>query len=293
MMKPQNGENTRRLGRACRRWGGLTVLGSVWVLGVLTCARYEATGTVSALQIVQVQTVGAADCVVAGSPTPQTYTHGTFDVYLPDGVFRFYFLPVVVTNNLDSIGGTKATEMNNIVLSNFSVELSAPGVTWTSSCPATFDTDRFTRVLAPGGGSFGTYVKVVTPFHAQCLLEALPASASTDITLSVTLRAKGDHGGTAIKSAPFSYSIDVCAGCLQKGYRTASLARFEYPNYAPCAALTGTNPYAGNPCLSPGEDEKILCCGLPGGTVLCPAVPTGVINTDTSTSTATSTNTGG
>jgi len=278
-----------RFGRLGRMWIAWIAGFVVMVVGLFACS---ATDEFTALQIVQVQNLSSSDCIVPGSMTAETHKSGKFDVYLPDNIFRPYKLALLVTNNLDSVGGSKATEMNNIFLTHFSVQLSAPGVTWTSSCPANFDTDQFTYELTPAGGSFGTWINILAPYHAQCLLDylgTLGGGTTPDVTVTVTILAKGHHGGTDIQSAPFVYSIDVCAGCLQTGYSDPALVTYNYPNYAPCAALAGSNPYPGDPCLSPGEDEKILCCVLPDKTVICPAVPTGSTSTITSTSTTTAT----
>jgi len=273
------------------------------LFGLFACGRFLATDAYNALQIVQVQVLAAGDCTVPGTPTSSTQSSGTLDVYLPDGSYPPYVLPLVIANNLDSVGGTKATEMNNITLTHFSIALSAPGMSWDSSCPANFDSESSTYTLAPAGGSIGRAVQIIEPQHARCLLLALapqPPEPPRHILVTATILAKGHHGGTDIQSAPFVFPVDVCTGCLQDGYTEPSVVQYNYPaGYPACASLTGTNPYPGDPCFSPGQDKEILCCGLmnASGTEVgvCPAVPTGststATGTDTSTSTATSTTT--
>jgi hypothetical protein len=233
----------------------------------------------TALQIVQVQVLSGGDCTVPKAPTSIHRSSGTLDLALPDGSAPAYYLPVAVANNLDSSGSTPATEMNNLTLTHFTVELSAPNVDWPRACPATFDTLAVTDLLGPGTTA-GISLNVITPSHAQCLL---PYVTGTPLLVTATIWAKGRHGGTNITSLPFVYPIEVCAGCLQQGYSDPTLKPYQYPAAPPlCSALTGANPYAGDPCFPPGQDAQILCCALPsttGGTpkdvAACPGVFTG------------------
>jgi hypothetical protein len=180
--------------------------------------------------------------------------------------------------------------MNNIGFGHFTVELSAPNVPWSDACPATFDTQTVTELIPPGGMA-GAAFDVITPSHSRCIRGHVPAEG---LVVTAKIKAKGRHGGTSIESAPFIYTIDVCMGCLQDNYTDPALVAYRYPaNYPLCAALTGSNPYAGDACLPPGQDATILCCGLPtvvGGVstdmAVCPAVFTGTTSTDTSTATS-------
>lgn len=266
--------------------------------GLLSCSSWKANEAFNSLQIAQVQTISQTDatCVVPAEASTAMRTRGTLDVYLPDGSFPPYVLPLLLVNNLDPVGGTKATEMNNITLTHFTIELSAPGMGWPASCPPTFDSESFTAVLAPSGGAIGYAVPIIKGQHSLCLLAHLnpqPGQAPQYITVKATITAKGKHGGTTIESAPFVFNVDVCTGCLQNRYDKAELIKYQYPaGYPACDALTGDNPYPGNPCLAPGQDEPILCCGYTDNSgnqrAACPAVPTGKTSTDTSTSTSTS-----
>ncbi len=274
-----------------KKWFGWDVAIFVIVLGLVACGRFLATDAFQALQIVQVQVLTGADCTVPGTPTSSHITTGTLDLALPDGSLPPYLLPVAVANNLDAVGGTKADEMNNITLTHFTVELSAPNVAWSSSCPATFDTPTFTFVLAPGGTT-GADLQAITPSHSRCILPYVPAEG---LTVTAKIWAKGRHGGTTIESAPFLFPIYVCTGCLQQGYTDPALVVYRYPaDYPLCASLTGTNPYTGDSCLPPGQDATILCCGVTtsvGGVsqnvAVCPGVFTGTTSTATSTDTST------
>jgi hypothetical protein len=264
--------------------------------GLLSCSSWKANDAFDSLQIVQVQTVSGTgtDCVVPATASASGRTEGTLDVYLPDGSYPPYLLPLLITNNLDSVGGSTATEMNNITLNHFTVTLSAPGMSWPESCPATFDSESFTILLQPAGTA-GYAVPIIRAQHSQCLLAKLapqPGQAPQHVRVKASVVAKGSHGGTGIESAPFVFNVDVCTGCLQDSYSVSSLLIYNYPaGYPACNALSGGNPYPGNPCFAPGQDEPILCCGYTDNDgrqrAACPAVPTGKTSTDTSTSTTT------
>jgi hypothetical protein len=245
------------------------------------------TDAYTALQIVQVQVLSGGDCTVPGNPTSRHKSTGTLDLDLPDGSAPAYTLPVAVANNLASIDVSTATETNNVTLTDFTLELSAPNVVWSDTCPATFDTTAFNYLLAPGTTA-GVSLDVITSSHSRCIRPFVPAQG---LVVTATIWAKGRHGGTSIESAPFVFPIAVCTGCLQQGYSDPALIPYQYPaNYPSCAALTGVNPYVGDPCASPGQDATILCCGAAttvGGTTpnvaVCPGVFTGTASTDAST----------
>ncbi len=268
-------------------------------LGLLSCQSWKAEEAKTSLQIVQTQAVtgNPPNCVVSATASTSYKTSGTLDVFLPDNSFPPYLLPLLITNNMDSVGGTKATEMNNITLTHFTISLSAPGMTWPDSCPATFDSDPFTVPLAPAA-STGSSVYVIRQQHSICLAAALDPQPSDDtprhILVTAKVKAKGVHGGTTIESAPFTYVIDVCTGCLQDSYSDPALMIYNYnAGYPACAALTA-NPYPGLACLPPGQDAPILCCGYLDAKgqrrAICPAVPAAkTTSTNTSTDTSTST----
>ena len=269
------------------KWLGWDVGIVVSVLGLVACGRLLATDALQALQIVQVQVMPAGDCTVPGEATGTHRTSGVLDLALPDQTLPpRYFLPILVANNLSSLGGSAADEENNMTLTHFTVELSAANVGWSDTCPARFDTPSFSYLLAPGA-STGAGVDVITPSHASCILPNVPEEG---MVVTANVYAKGRHGGTSIESAALVYPIVVCKGCLQKTYTEPALAVYRYPAPYPfCDALTGVNPYMGETCLPPGQDATILCCGVTDAsgrtTPLCPGVFTGSTVTTTSTTT--------
>jgi hypothetical protein len=251
----------------------------------------------TALKIEQVQVL-SSDCSVPATATLRK-DKGFLDVGLPDAfndppTYHPYLLPLLLTNTLDSVGGTTATEMNNILLQHFTVELSAPGVTWNASCPATFDTEPITVTMAPGA-SVGASLYIITAAHSQCLLPQVPEGS---LWLTAKVKAVGRHGGTDIKSAWFTYSLVVCKGCLQTDYTDPALVDYAYPaDYPACNAISSSsaNPYAGDKCLPAGQDATILCCGststvngVARNVARCPGVFTGSTATSTATDTSTS-----
>jgi hypothetical protein len=267
-------------------------------VGLVSCQSWKAEEAQTSLQIVQTQSISGTppNCIVSATASTSYQTKGTLDVFLPDNSFPPYLLPLLIANNLDAVGGTKATEMNNITLTHFTISLSAPGMTWPASCPATFDSDLFTVPLSPGA-STGYAVPIIQQQHSICLAAALDPQPSDKnprhILVTAKVRAKGVHGGTTIESAPFTYNVDVCTGCLQNNYSDPALMIYDYnAGYPACAALTA-NPYTGLACLPPGQDAPILCCGYFDAKgekrAVCPAVPAANTSTTTSTDTSTST----
>jgi hypothetical protein len=275
-----------------KKWIGWDLGIVALVLGGAACGRMLAKDAFLALQIKQVQVLSGGDCTVPGTPTAAYQPKGTLDLDLPDLAFPPYIMPLAIANNLSANGASPAEEMNNITLTHFTVQLSAANVAWNDSCPATFDTERFTFTIGPGG-STGAAIEAITSAHSQCLYPYIPAE---HLRVTAKVWAKGRHGGTSIESAPFVYPIDVCKGCLQRGYTEPALVPYTYGTgiYPLCSALTGTNPYQGDPCFPPGQDAIILCCGATvtvGGASqtipMCPGVFTGSTATATATSTAT------
>jgi hypothetical protein len=242
-----------------RKWFAYGMGCAAIAFGIVACGSITATDAFLALQIKQVQVLSGGTCTIPGTPTSTFRDRGILDLALPDGSTPPYFLPVVVVNNLTSVGGSAAQEMNNISLSHFTVELSAPGVSWGASCPATFDTQSITVLIAPGG-SVGEGLEIIQAVHAQCLQPVVPQE---HLTVTAKIWAKGHHGGTEIRSAPFIYTVDVCKGCLQTDYKDPALVAYRYPaDYPMCASFVGINPYPGDPCLPPGQDATIFCCAI-------------------------------
>ena len=276
-----------------RKWVACGIGFAAIACGLVACKSMLATDAYNDLQIKQVQVLSGGDCTVPGTPTALMRHKGVLDLALPDGSTPPYYLPVVVLNNLSSVGGSTADEMNNIDLQHFEINLSAPGVNWDGCPPTKFSTEDFTDRIAPGG-SVGESFNVLTAAHSQCLQPQVPPE---ELVVTASIKAIGRHGGTSIESAPFLYTIVLCRGCLQTGYTDPALVTYQYDaDYPACASLLGSNPYPGDPCLPPGQDKMIFCCGstrvvdkVAQNVVLCPGVFTGTTATSTSTSTSTTT----
>lgn len=255
--------------KSSRTWLGRDVGIIALAFSLAACGRMLATDAYTALEIKQVQVLEEGDCTVPGEPTSAHRSQGVLDIDLPHRTLDEnawpYLLPVAVANNLASVGATPAEEMNNITLTHFTVELSGPSGVWSDACPGTFDTLHFSYRLAPGGTS-GAWLEALTAMHSICL-----RSTALPVVVTASVQAKGRHGGTPIESAPLVYPITVCAGCAQQGYNDPDLVNYTYPDYPRCDALATENVFLGDPCLSPGQDATILCCGMPDGKPLCPA----------------------
>lgn len=271
------------------KWFACAVGCAAMAFVFVACEHITATDAYTALQIAQVQVLSGGDCSVPSTATTLHRISGVLDLDLPDGSTPPYYLPVLVVNNLDSLGDSTAEEMNNITLTHFSVELSAPGVNWGDSCPATFDTQLFSDNIPPGG-SDGASLYVITKTHSQCLQSQIPAAG---LLVTASIVARGHHGGTGIQSAPFIFTVTLCRGCLQTDYtKTAALIPYRYPADTPmCASFDAStpNPYTGDECFSPGQDATIFCCAVtekintvPQDVAVCPGTFTGVASTATS-----------
>ncbi len=272
-----------------KKWLACDVGILVLVLGLTACDRMLAKDAFAALQIKQAQVLEGT-CTVPAEPTAAHRSRGTLDIDLPDLKFPPYVLPVSVANNLAALGASPAEEMNNITLTHFTIELSADGVSWDDSCPKTFDTQKFTFTIEPGGAT-GAHFSALTSAHSRCLYPYIPAGS---LTVTAKIWAKGRHGGTSIESAPFVFPIDVCKGCLQQGYTQPELVVYNYPaDYPVCSSVKGVNPYIGDDCFAPGQDKPILCCSVQtavgGATQNIPVCPGFFTGDSTSTATDTST----
>jgi hypothetical protein len=203
----------------------------------------------------------------------------------------------VVANQLASFKGSgtgQAEELNNVTVTGFGVQIAPPSgvssIPWEEGCSGDFDWQVATKPLPPAA-TMGAPVEAIRSCNAGVLRRLFQTkeagfdpNLSAEVYLHVTLRAKGRHGTSDVESAPFTFPIRVCYGCLQTGYLQPGYAQYNFPNIAACEVLT-SNPYPGNPCNT-AQDAQILCCSDKKAGIVCPGVPD-----PTATGTATSTST--
>ncbi len=268
---------TRR-SRSAWRWISLAVP----VAGLLSTACVVDDGP-HALLIEQTQSPMEGTCASPAEVGEVRLISGVLDVGLNrDYPYRMY---PVVTNQLASFragGQSKADELNNVTLTGFRVSIEPPpgvaSIPWAEGCPGDFDYDVETHLLAPEA-SVGSIVEAIRYCHVPVLRQQFESGVagfdpnlSAEVVLRVTLKAKGRHGSDDLRSAPFTFPIRVCVGCLQTGYAEPGFAQYDFPNIPACEALS-SNPYPGNAC-DPGQDGLILCCRDQTSRIICPAVPT-------------------
>jgi hypothetical protein len=237
----------------------------------------------SALTILQNQTPlissDNASCSIPGMQTETRGVQGTYDVAL-DQDYPYYLYPLL-QNQLPALNASSVPP-NRVNITSWEVKIEPPpgiSVPWTDACPAEFDYPG--PVLIDPGQQAASIIEVMRPCHNNLirkLMESskLPSTLSERVLFQVVVRAKGRHGGTEIKSDPFTYPIRVCYGCLQTGIELPAYAAFNFPKVPPCKNLKA-NPYKGNPCNVAQDFGPVLCCAQDVQTLQlqCPAVGTG------------------
>jgi hypothetical protein len=212
-------------------------------------------------------------CLVPAERGQVRQTQGIYDVGLDRG-YGYQLYPLV-SSALPETSEGALTELNLIAYEGVEVEIEPPpGITvnFPPECPAEFDyPDRFT--LAPGE-DVASIVNVMLECHSVALRALFPAGQQDrQFLFSVSVRAKGRHGNDTIRSEPFEYPVNVCFGCLQKGFG-AGLEDLDFPALANCDNLAA-NPYIGNPCNIAQDSGPVLCCARQGNPndVECPGRP--------------------
>lgn len=255
------------------------------LLSVMVGATGSCTSEVNnALVIVWAQ-VAKADktgCMIPG-------TRGT--TYKPDGILDVgldqdypYNLYPLIENNL-SVAKAMMVESNKIRITGTDVKLvPPPGVTFTpaAGCPAEFLHPN--PLLIDPNGEAALAVQAIKPCHVPVLRAMFgvpkpaglsPAVSAVEIFTAV-IQVRGIHGGTEIVSEAFEFPIQVCLGCLQRGFNLKGFEDFDYPNVADCRNLLD-NPFTGNACNIAQDFGPVLCCS-PDGTrkIECPGRARGV-----------------
>jgi hypothetical protein len=213
----------------------------------------------------QVPMSSGGGCSIPVEPTIYQ-GQGTLDVSIVrDGLSSAYLVFPLIENNLPA--STGSLDPNQIQLTGFTVDISPIGDVPTAIA-STFATLKGSALLhyqvpwaggvSSGGGMVSATVEAFPVALAQQLLQSGGLGLQPSLTVNLTIQALGTtNNGSKMQSDPFSYPVDVCAGCL-----VANVANVPSCPFASAAA----NP--GNPC-NPSQDTPIDCC-LDNGQLLCP-----------------------
>jgi hypothetical protein len=210
----------------------------------------------------QVPMSSGGGCTIPVEPTIYQ-GQGTLDVSIVrSGLPSAYQFFPLIENNLP--GSTGSLDPNQIHLSGFTIDIAPIGEVPTAiaSIFATLKGSALLHYQVPssggissGGGMISAIVDAFPVALAQQLLQSGGLGLDPSLTVNLTIQALGTtNNGTKMQSDPFSYPVDVCAGCL-----VANVASCPY-------AAAPANP--GNPC-NPSQDTPIDCC-LDNGQLLCP-----------------------
>ena len=188
-----------------------------------------------------------ADCTISSSETGAAIIRGTIDTTSPAG----YLLTPVVKNFAET------SDFINVGQRIAYLEGAVIRVNQGGSSLADFTT-TFGAVVEPDGGSTGLLFELVP----QQIIEGLRGSLGPDqrTTLNTTTELFGSLGGSSLETKQFSYTIDVCNGCLIN-------------DVGPCSTFSGEVNNEGGKC-NPLQDTSLVDCCTEGGALVCPALTT-------------------
>jgi len=234
----------------------------------------------------QVPTVNMGGCSVTGTKGMTYLPSGTLDVGL-DKDYAYDLYPLI-ENNLKK-APTANIEYNAIRITGVDVKLiPPPGVTLTlpTSCPAEFSHPISLKVDPVGTAALD--VEAIKACHIPAIRKqfsvaksdgGLSPNVQDQEVFTAVLRVQGEHGGVDIESAPFSFPIRVCLGCLQRGFAAEGFRDLDYPKIPDCRSLV-ENPYVGNACNIAQDFGPVLCCSTDGSgspaSIECPGRPRGM-----------------
>lgn len=258
------------------RVAALALLAAVAPIALGSC-MVESGSSIVIIQN-QAPTVMGGGCVIPASRGDLRTGIGTFDVIL-DRSYPYFMYPLL-ESRLPSGLGVNSADPNRVDIQSWEVRIEPPPsitVEWSAACPAQYDFPS-PLVIMPGEAA-SSIVEAMRPCHSDLLRSLfqqgkLASSFSERVIFRLIIRAKGRHGGTAIKSDPFEFPVRVCYGCLQTGFGDPAFADFSFPRVPPCRQLV-TNPYQGNPCNAAQDFGPLLCCAkdVEGKDLECPGVP--------------------
>lgn len=278
---------------AWRRWLALGPAALV-LLFAADCSIDDGPQAIAVVQAQIPTSPAGGGCTIPGIKSELRLTQGTLDVAL-DRDYPYKLYPLIENKLVSfSSGAGKAPveEQNNLIVSGFRVGIAPPAgagpIPWDPACPGEYEYSRETLTLAPGSTA-GATVQAIRGCNTKVLRQQFLDGAvgfdkniDAEVVVRVTILAMARHGSKDIESAPFTFPVRVCYGCLQTGYTDPEFADLEFPAVAACGDLLA-NPYMGNPCNA-GQDAVILCCAPDPGnpsSVECPGIPRGTGATTT------------
>lgn len=270
-MKPMQ-QSKSKFGPATAKTLGVTALLAVALPWLSACVS-DVNGGLVIVQN-QIPEIEEGRCVIPAKRESLRLFSGVYDVYL-DQDYPYYLHPLV-HNGLPPGAQEGQVEPNRIEYTGVEVKIEPPpGVAFpgTAACPTEFAFND--RASIDPEVDIGSRVQVLLPCHGRLLRDMfeqklLPDSLDAQVRFRVLVRAVGRHAGDTVKSEPFEFSIQVCKGCLQRGFEPP-LSTFDYPAGVPSCSGLAANPYRGNPC-NPAQEMQIMCCSQ-DGKLDCPGRP--------------------
>lgn len=229
----------------------------VFFLGSMGCVPDNSD---SPVVILYNQTPGES-CTVSSSESGSAIIRGIIDTNSPIG---YVFTPVV--KNFAQTSDFIDVDQRIAYLEGATVKIDLDGQLFNAEESAALDamgltsfTTQFGAVVEPDEGTTGLLFELVSFETWQFLADRLPTPADRT-TMDISVYLFGRLGGSDIRTQDFSYTIDVCNGCLIN-------------DVGPCSALSGDATNTGGNC-NPLQDTAFVDCCTENETLICPALAT-------------------
>lgn len=225
------------------------LLASVIALSGLGLSSTACTDSDGAIFILQNQ-VPEAGCVIPSDITSPFLPRGRIDVQSSTG---YLFNPLVQNN------ATVVETANRIALvEGAEVDITLPSATELEGIDSSLTsfTSRFSGAIQPGGGLTSFSFEIMS----KDLLDAIKPGTTDNRIVAVQASVKifGEMGGGTVETNSYSYTIDVCDGCMTQ-------------NLGACTALADTFVATEGGLCNPSQDIVLQCCTKSDMTVQCPA----------------------
>jgi hypothetical protein len=235
------------------------------------------------LQIIQNQLpvtgAGAMGCSVPAMRTETTLSFGVLDVAFDDP-YPYLMFPLLQNNypkSPTSSSTAMPTDPNEIYISGARMTVHPKKgvlpVTFGKDCPL----EHFFPVVATvdPGAQYALIIEVIRSCHSKVIKDAFeqgsyPSDPRSEVFYTVDVTIEGTRSGAKETSQVYTYPVQVCYACLQKGFTDPAYVKYDYPNTPSCVALGG-NDYPGNPCNPAQDTGPVLCCRDEKGALECPA----------------------